>query len=246
VLPEAEDVLIAMSNGDCRNAINALELAVETTEPDAAGCIVITREIAAESAQRKVIACDEQLFYDMLSAFCKSLRGGDADAALAWYARLIAAGCDPRIIARRLIAHASEDIGLANPQAMVQAVTAAQALELIGLPEARLPLTQAIIYLCESPKSNSVVCAVDAAMANVQGGIFSPVPVHLRDTSYSGARQLGHGKGYQYPHDFPGHWIPQQYMPTELIGHCYYEPSDQGQEAKIKENHEKREKLRKP
>ena len=242
--PEAEEVLIAMSNGDCRNALNALELAVETTEPDEEGRIIITREIAAESAQRKVIACDEQLFYDMLSAFCKSLRGGDSDAALAWFARMIAAGCDPRIIARRLIAHASEDIGLANPQAMVQAVTAAQALELIGLPEARLPLTQAIIFLCESPKSNSVVCAVDDAYADVQGGIFEPVPVHLRDTSYKGAKKLGHGKGYRYPHDFPGHWTPQQYMPTELQGHRYYRPSDQGQEAKIRENHERREELR--
>jgi len=242
--PEAEEVLIAMSNGDCRNALNALELAVETTEPDADGAITITREIAAESAQRKVIACDEQLFYDMLSAFCKSLRGGDADAALAWFARLIGAGCDPRIIARRLIAHASEDIGLANPQAMVQAVTAAQALEQIGLPEARLPLAQAIIFLCESPKSNSVVSAVDAAYADTMGGIFSPVPTHLRDTSYHGAKKLGHGEGYRYPHNFPGHWVAQQYMPTELIGRRYYEPSDQGQEAKIRENHARREAIR--
>ena len=132
--PDALETICSIANGDCRNALNALELAVLTTPPDAGGTIRITREIAAESSQRKVVKCDEQLFYDMLSAFCKSLRGGDTDAALAWFARLIYAGVDPRIIARRLIAHASEDVGLANPQAMVQAVTAAQSLELIGMP----------------------------------------------------------------------------------------------------------------
>ncbi|MDO4565300.1 MAG: replication-associated recombination protein A [Clostridia bacterium] len=241
---DAMDVFIAMSNGDLRTALNALELAVLTTEASE-GLIHITREIASESAQRKVIACDEQLFYDMLSAFCKSLRGGDSDAAIAWFSRLITAGCDPRIIARRLIAHASEDIGLANPQAMVQAVTAATALEHIGLPEARLPLVQAIIFLCESPKSNSVVMALDAAFSDAEGGIYEPVPIHLRDTSFYGAQRLGHGKGYKYPHNYPAHWVSQQYMPTELLGRKYYAPSDQGQEAKIKENHEKREALRK-
>ncbi|MCL2672596.1 MAG: replication-associated recombination protein A [Clostridiales bacterium] len=242
---DAMVTLISLSNGDCRNAYNALELAVESTEPGADGVIHITKEIAAESAQRKVILCDEQLLYDMLSAFCKSLRGSHSDAALAWFARMITAGMDPRIIARRLIAHASEDVGLANPTAMQQAVAAAQALELIGMPEARLPLAQAIIYLCESPKSNSVVCAVDAALADAQTGdaIFAPVPIHLRDTSFAGAKKLGHGTGYKYPHDYPGHWLPQQYLPEELRDAEYYVPSDQGQEAKIKENHEKKKKL---
>jgi len=239
---DAMETLISLSNGDCRNAYNALELAVESTEPDAAGGIHITKEIAAESAQRKVILCDEQLLYDMLSAFCKSLRGSHSDAALAWFARMITAGMDPRIIARRLIAHASEDVGLANPQAMQQAVAAAQALELIGMPEARLPLAQAIIYLCESPKSNSVVCAVDAALSDAQAGdaIFAPVPIHLRDTSFAGAKKLGHGADYKYPHDYPGHWLPQQYLPEELQDAAYYIPSDQGQEAKIRENHGKK------
>lgn len=241
---DAMDAFIAMSNGDCRNALNALELAVLTTEADGDGVIHITKEIASESGQRKVIACDEQLFYDMLSAFCKSLRGGDSNAALAWFSRLITAGCDPRIIARRLIAHSSEDVGLANPQAMVQAVTAAQALELVGLPEARLSLTQAIIFICESPKSNSVVGAMDAAFKDAEKGIYEPVPIHLRDTSFYGAKQLGHGKGYKYPHNYPAHWVKQQYMPTELIDHRYYEPSVQGQEAKIRENHLKRDELR--
>ncbi len=245
--PDAYETFIVLSNGDCRNALNALELAVLTTEPDACGTVCITKEIAAESGQRKVVQFDDQLFYDMLSAFCKSLRGGDSDAALAWFSRLIYAGCDPRIIARRLIAHASEDVGLANPQAMVQAVAAAQAVELVGLPEARLSLSQAIVFICESPKSNSVEAAMSAAFRDTEtGGVFDPVPVHLRDTHYSGSNRIGAGSGYKYPHDFPAHWVRQQYMPTELLGRRYYEPSDQGQEAKILENHRKRDLLRNP
>lgn len=241
---DALHTISAIANGDCRNALNALELAVLTTPPDETGKIRVTKEIAAESGQRKVIKCDEQLFYDMLSAFCKSLRGGDSDAALAWFARLLYAGVDPRIIARRLIAHASEDVGLANPQAMVQAVAAAEALERVGVPEARLSLTQAILFICESPKSNSVVTAMSAAFSDAENSFDEPVPVHLRDTSYAGAAKLGHGKGYLYPHDYPGHWVKQEYMPPSLKGKRYYEPSDQGQEAKIKENHEKRDRLR--
>ena len=236
--------IASIANGDCRNALNALELAVLTTSPAEDGIIHITPEIAAESSQRKVMKCDEQLYYDMLSAFCKSLRGGDSDAALAWFARLIYAGVDARIIARRLIAHASEDIGLANPQAMVQAVTAAQALELIGMPEAGLSLSQAIIFLCESPKSNAVVLAKDAALADAATSYDEPVPVYLRDTSYRGAKKLGHGKGYKYPHDYPGHWVQEDYMPQSLKGKRYYEPSGMGAEAKILENHIRRDKAR--
>ena len=236
--------IASIANGDCRNALNALELAVLTTSPAEDGIIHITPEISAESSQRKVMKCDEQLYYDMLSAFCKSLRGGDSDAALAWFARLIYAGVDARIIARRLIAHASEDIGLANPQAMVQAVTAAQALELIGMPEAGLSLSQAIIFLCESPKSNAVVLAQDAALADAATSYDEPVPVYLRDTSYRGAKKLGHGKGYKYPHDYPGHWVQQDYMPQSLKGKRYYEPSGMGAEAKILENHIRRDKAR--
>ncbi len=244
---DAYETFIALSNGDCRNALNALDLAVLTTEPDETGTIRITKAIAAESGQRKVVQFDDQAFYDMLSAFCKSLRGGDSDAALAWFSRLIYAGCDPRIIARRLIAHASEDVGLANPQAMVQAVAAAQAVELVGLPEARLSLSQAILFLCESPKSNSVAEAMSAAFHDAEtGGVFEPVPVHLRDTHYSGAARVGAVAGYKYPHDYPAHWVDQQYMPTELVGRRYYEPSDQGQEAKIRENHIRRDQLRNP
>ena len=160
---DALEHIAFVANGDMRTALNAIELAVRTTEPGDDGVIRINKEIAAESIQKKVSLLDDQQLYDMLSAFCKSLRGGSSDAALAWFSRLIYAGMDPRIICRRLIAHSSEDVGLANPTALQQAVAAAQALELIGMPEARLPITQAIIFICESPKSNSVVMAVDRA-----------------------------------------------------------------------------------
>ena len=224
-----------IANGDVRSALGALELAVLTTEPDESGVIRITLPIAEESIQKPVIRCDESLYYDMLSAFCKSLRGSDSDAALAWFARLLYAGVDPRLIARRIIAHASEDVGLANPTAMLQAVAAAQALEMVGLPEARLSLAQAIIAVCESPKSKSVVMALDACVADAQQGSFGPVPVHLRDTHYAGHERVGAGGDYKYPHDYPGHWVEQEYMPPEVRGRRYYTPSDQGQELKLRE-----------
>ncbi|MGN0759474.1 MAG: replication-associated recombination protein A [Candidatus Ventricola sp.] len=224
-----------IANGDVRSALGALELAVLTTVPDESGVIHITLPIAEESIQKPVIRCDESLYYDMLSAFCKSLRGSDSDAALAWFARLLYAGVDPRLIARRIIAHASEDVGLANPTAMLQAVAAAQALEMVGLPEARLSLAQAIIAVCESPKSNSVVMAIDSSMADAQQGGFGPVPVHLRDTHYAGHERVGAGGDYKYPHDYPGHWVEQEYMPPEVRGRRYYTPSDQGQELKLRE-----------
>lgn len=229
------------ANGDARSALNALELAVKTTEPTN-GKTHITLKIAEESIQKKVIACDEQQLYDMLSAFCKSLRGGDSNAALAWFARLIYAGLDPKIICRRLIAHASEDVGLANPQAMLQAVAAAQSLALIGMPEAKLSITQAIIFICESPKSNSVVKAVDAAFADAEQIADEPVPVYLRDTSFYGAERLGHGVGYKYPHDYPNHEVEQEYMPVSCKGREYYIPSEMGIESRIKAKRDLREK----
>ena len=240
---EALDHIARIANGDARAALNAIELAVRTTKP-VDGVIHITVEIAGESIQKKVMKCDEQQYYDMLSAFCKSLRGGDSDAAIAWFARLIYGGVDPRIICRRLIAHASEDIGLANPQAMVQAVAAAQALELIGLPEARLSIIQAIIFLCESPKSNGVVMALDAAFRDAETIPDQPVPIHLRDTSFRGADKLGHGKGYKYPHDFPGHVVEQEYMPPSVKGKRYYIPGELGSEGKIRQNHIKQGKIK--
>ena len=231
---DALEHIVQVANGDCRSALNALELAVLTTPLAADGSIHITLEVAEESIQSRVTQMDESLFYDMLSAFCKSLRGSDSDAALAWFARMNRAGVDPRIIVRRVIAHASEDVGMANPMAMLQAVAAMDALEHIGMPEAKLPIAQAIIAVCESPKSNAVSSAVEAAMADAERGDYQAVPVHLRDTHYKGASRLGHGEGYLYPHDFPGHYVKQQYAPLEAKGMPYYVPSEQGFERDIR------------
>ncbi len=235
VYEDALNHIANVANGDARTALNAIELAVLTTPPGEEGVIHIDLGTAEESIQRRAVRCDDEEFYNMLSAFCKSLRGSDSNAALFWFARLIYAGVDPRIIVRRIIAHASEDIGLANPSAMTQAVAAAQALEFIGMPEAKLPIAQAIIFLCESPKSNSVVTAIDGAYADAENAYQVPVPVHLRDTSYKGAKSLGNGKGYKYPHDFDRHYTPQQYLPDNLKDRVYYKPSDEGYEKKIKE-----------
>ena len=231
---DALEHIARVANGDARSALNALELAVLTTPMDADGSTHITLAIAEESIQSRVMQMDESLLYDMLSAFCKSLRGSDSDAALAWFARMNYAGMDPRIIVRRVIAHASEDVGLANPMAMLQAVAAYHALEAIGMPEARLSITQAIVAVCESPKSNAVVMAVDRAFADAEKGGFQPVPQHLRDTHYRGAQTLGSGQGYRYVHDYPGHFVLQQYRPLEAGGFPYYVPSQQGFENEIR------------
>ena len=228
-----------IANGDVRMALNALELAALTT-PTVNGRIHVTLPIAEESIQKPIIRCDDTQFYDMLSAFCKSMRGSDSDAALLWFSRLLYAGADPRMLARRIIAHASEDVGLANPIAMLQAVAAGQALEMVGMPEARLSLTQAILAVCNSPKSNSVVAAMSAAQADAEQGGFGPVPAHLRDSHYAGNERLGvkTSQEYKYPHDYPGHWVAQQYMPDDKVGTRYYFPSDQGHEAKLKPRNE--------
>ena len=230
-----------IAGGDTRAALGAVELAVLTTPAGEDGVIHIDMSVAEESIQKPMMRCDESLYYEMLSAFCKSLRGSDSDAALAWFARLIYAGDDPRIITRRVIAHASEDVGLANPTAMLQAQAAAADLEMLGMPEARLPIAQAIIAVCESPKSNAVCAAVDAAMADAEKGGFGPVPVHLRDTHYQGHQRIGSGEGYKYPHDFPNHWVRQDYMPPEVRGKKYYRPTEMGHEATIQKNHQVRE-----
>ncbi len=232
---DALNHIARIAGGDVRNALGALELAVLSTEPDKDGLIHITLEVAEESIQKPILRCDESLYYDMLSAFCKSMRGSDSDAALAWFARLIYAGVDPRLIVRRIIVHASEDVGLANPLAMLQASAASNALETVGMPEARISIAQAIIAVCESPKSDSVIRAVSDAMADAEKGGFQPVPQHLRDTHYKGHERIGSGKGYLYPHDYPGHYVKQNYMPQESAGHRYYIPSDQGQELKLRE-----------
>lgn len=230
-----------IAGGDTRAALGAVELAVLTTPADENGVIHVDLAVAEESIQKPMLRCDESLFYDMLSAFCKSLRGSDSDAALAWFARLIYAGVDPRIICRRLIAHASEDVGQANPMVMLQCQAAAADLEFVGMPEARLPIAQAIIALCESPKSNAVCAAVDAAMADAEKGGYGPVPIHLRDTHYAGHDRIGSGDGYKYPHDFPGHWVRQEYMPPEVRGKKYYKPTEMGHEATILKNQQARE-----
>lgn len=230
-----------IAGGDTRAALGAVELAVLTTPADADGVIHLTMAVAEESIQKPMIRCDESLYYDMLSAFCKSLRGSDSNAALAWFARLIYAGVDPKLIARRMIVHASEDVGLANPIAMLQAEAASRALDFVGMPEARIPMAQAIIAICESPKSDSVIRAVDAAMADAEHGGYGAVPVHLRDTHYAGHTRVGSGDGYLYPHAYPGHWVKQNYMPVELQGKKYYQPTGMGHEATIRKNHQVRE-----
>ena len=231
---DALNHIVRVANGDVRSALNALELAVLTTPMEGDGSTHITLAIAEESIQSRVMQMDESLLYDMLSAFCKSLRGSDSDAALAWFARMIYGGVDPRIVMRRVIVHASEDVGMANPMAMQQAVAAYQALEAVGMPEARLSIAQAIIAVCESPKSNAVLMAVERAIADAEKGGFQPVPQHLRDTHYRGAEKLGAGEGYKYVHDYPGHFVAQEYRPVEAGGFPYYVPSRQGYENDVR------------
>ena len=231
---DALDHIVRVANGDVRSALNALELAVLTTPMEGDGSTHITLAIAEESIQSRVMQMDESLLYDMLSAFCKSLRGSDSDAALAWFARMIYGGVDPRIVMRRVIVHASEDVGMANPMAMQQAVAAYQALEAVGMPEARLSIAQAIIAVCESPKSNAVLMAVERAIADAENGGFQPVPQHLRDTHYRGAEKLGSGAGYKYVHDYLGHFVTQEYRPVEADGFPYYVPSRQGYENDVR------------
>lgn len=225
----------SVSNGDIRCALNALELAVLSTKPDKKGKIHITLEIAEQSIQQRAVRMDENEYYDMLSAFCKSLRGSDSDAALFWFARMIYAGVDPRVPVRRMIAHASEDVGLANPSVLNQCIAAMQALEFNGMPEARLNIAQAIIYLCESPKSNSVLLAVDSAAKAAREAARQDVPAHLQDTNFEKAKHAQKGREYKYAHDFPRHYVEQQYLPDELKGRVFYRPSMQGYEQKIHE-----------
>jgi putative ATPase len=232
---EALDHIVNMSNGDARCALTALELAVLTTPPSEDGIIHISLDIAEQSVQKKRVNYDNSgdNHYDVISAFIKSIRGSDPDAALYWYARMTYAGEDQRFIVRRLIIHASEDIGMADPNAMLIAHAAWNALECVGMPEARIPIAQAIIYLSMAPKSNSVIRAIDGAMEDVSKNKSYPVPNHLKDTHYTGAAALGNS-GYKYPHDYPNHYVKQQYMPKTLENRKYYYPSDQGREKRYK------------
>ena len=225
--------LARISDGDARKALNALEIAVLTTEPGADGTIHIDLAVAEQSIQKKaVVYDDEDAHYDTISAFIKSMRGSDPDAALYWLAKMIHAGEDPRFVARRIMIHAAEDVGLADPMALVLANAACQSAEFVGWPEARIPLAEATIYIATAAKSNSTIAAIDAAIKDVESGRTLPVPEHLRDSHYPGAKRLGHGEGYKYAHDFPEHFVAQDYLGEQKR---YYEPSDQGVEKKIKE-----------
>ncbi len=229
----ALDHIAAMSGGDMRVAYNALELAVLTTPP-ADGVIKVTLKDAEQSIQKKALSYDENAYYDMLSAFCKSLRGSDPDAALYWSMRLIKGGCDPLLIVRRLIAHSAEDVGMADPQAMVIAVSALTALKNMGLPEGLIPLSQAIIYVCEAPKSNSVVMAMNAASSDAENVRDDTVPPHLKNSVFADVEDKHKSAGYKYPHDYGG-YVEQQYLPDTLKDRVYYKPSSNGFEKKIPE-----------
>ena len=234
---EALAHLARVADGDARKALNALEVAALTTEPAADGVVHIDLTTAEQSIQKKAVVYDnEDGHYDTISAFIKSMRGSDPDAALYWLAKMIHAGEDPRFIARRIMIHAAEDVGLADPMALVLATSACQAAEFVGWPEARIPLAEATIYIATANKSNSVIKAVDAALEDVRKNPTQPVPRHLRDASYAGAERLGHGKGYEYAHDHPDHFVPQDYLGT---ARRFYEPTEQGTERKIKERLER-------
>lgn len=231
--PEARQHLLHLSNGDARNLLNALELAVESTTPGADGMIHLTLDVAQESIQKRAVLYDRMgdAHYDTISAFIKSMRGSDPDATLYWLTKMLAAGEDPRYILRRMIVLAGEDIGLADPHAMQVAVSAAYAFEYIGMPEGVYPISMAALYLATAPKSNSVGAFYKVRELMEQEGM-GQVPIHLMDASRD-SKGFGHGQGYQYPHAFPGHFVPQQYLPTELLGTQFYEPSNEGYEKEI-------------
>ena len=229
IADDAVEHLVEVSGGDARVALTGLEAAALAAE--SAGVKEVTRALAADAVQKKAVVYDRQgdAHYDVISAFIKSIRGSDPDAALFWLARMLEAGEDARYVARRMIVHASEDIGLADPRALLIAVAAAQAVEHVGLPEARLNLAEAAIYLARAPKSNSVITSLGSATEDAISA--DPVPAHLRDASYPAAKRLGHGKGYKYPHEYPGHRVEQEYRPVRFQGKRYYEPSGEGEET---------------
>ena len=233
---DAGRYVAGVANGDARAALNVLEAAALAAPPAPDGVRRISLAVAEEAGQRRALLYgrDGDAHYDMISAFIKSIRGSDPDAAVYWLARMLAAGEDPRFIARRVVVHAAEDVGLADPQALVVAVAAAHAVEFVGLPEARIPMTEAVIYLATAPKSNATVTAISRAWHDVEREETRPVPRHLRDASYPGAARLGHGRGYEYPHDYPGGFVAQQYMPDNVKDRTYFEPTTSGYEAELR------------
>lgn len=238
---DALDFLSDMANGDARSALTAIELGVLTTEPSADGKIHITLSVASECIQRRVVKYDKSgdNHYDTISAFIKSMRGSDPDAAIYYLARMLYAGEDVKFIARRIMICAAEDVGNADPQALQVAVAAAQAVERIGMPESQIILAEATNYVACAPKSNASYLSIDAAMHMVASGQTPPIPVHLQDSHYKSAGKLGHGIGYQYAHDFKNHYVAQQYLPDALAGTRFYEPTDMGYEKQIRDHLEK-------
>ena len=234
ITPEARKHLATISDGDARRCLNALEIAALTTPMDKDGHVCITLEVAEQSLQRKAIVydADGDAHYDTASAFIKSMRGSDPDAALYWLAKMLHAGEDPRFIARRIVICASEDVGLADSHALQVAVAAHQASEMLGMPEAQLVLAHAVVYIATAPKSNSCTVAIGSALADVASGRTLTVPLHLRDSHYNGSKKLGHGEGYKYAHDYEGGYVPQAYLPE---GRRYYFPTEHGMEKRIKE-----------
>jgi putative ATPase len=243
VTPDAEEFLVQGVEGDARRLLNALEIGVLTTPTDAAGEIRIDRPVAEESLQKKAVVYDAgDDHYDTVSAFIKSMRGSDPDATVYWMAKMIYAGEDPLYIARRIVICASEDVGNADPRALVVATAALTAVQEIGMPEGRIPLAQAAIYVACAPKSNAAYMAIEEATREVETRPLQEVPKALRDTHYTGAKRMGHGEGYQYPHDAPGHHLVQNYLPEEKTFYC---PTDQGEEIKTRERLERWRKKKK-
>ena len=238
ITEEAADFIADMAGGDARSALNAVELGIMTTQPNESGKIVIDLETAQECIQRKVLTYDKggDNHYDVISAFIKSMRGTDPDAAVFYLARMLDAGEDPKFIARRIMICASEDVGNADPQALPLAVAASLAVERVGLPEARIILSQAASYVASAPKSNACIVAIDKAQEMVKHKNTGQVPPWLRDAHYGGAEKLGHGIGYKYAHNYPENYVKQQYLPNELCGECFYEPTENGYEKQIKEH----------
>lgn len=233
---DAVDFLGEISNGDARTALNAVELGILTTDPEADGRIHITLEVAQQCVQKRAVKYDKSgdNHYDTISAFIKSMRGSDPDAAVYYLARMLYAGESVDFIARRILICAAEDVGMANPQALVVANAAASAVHQVGMPEAQIILSEAVIYVASSPKSNSAYSAISAATEVVKNTMTAKVPIHLQDSHYKGAEKLGHGVGYQYAHNFPNHYVKQQYLPDGLENEKFYNPGDLGYEADVK------------
>ena len=240
ITDEAADFLADVANGDARAALNAVELGILTTDKSEDGKIHITIDVAAECIQKRVVRYDHDgdNHYDTISAFIKSMRGSDPDAAVYYLARMLYAGEDVKFIARRIMICASEDVGNADPNALVVAVSAAQAVERIGMPESQIILSQAASYVATAPKSNAAYMGIAKAMKTVADTRTMPVPAHLQDKHYKGAEKLGHGLGYKYAHDYPNHYVTQQYLPDGMEGMRFYEPSENGYEKKIREHME--------